>query len=307
MGKVRLFIGKGGVGKSTCSSLFSVREAQGGQMTLLVSMDPAHNLHDIFQQEIKGKDKKITSCLYARETDLDGIRLSYMKSLKKELAGVYHYQQALNIDKYFNILKFAPGMEEYAAWLALEACFQDSRYDQIIVDTPPTALTLKTISLSAVNLYWIDQLEAMRLEILQKKNTVGKIRKENLAEPEDDPVYQRLQKMKKRYQKVTDALQDPERSEINLVMNEDELSFSESLQIKKDLEGLSIPISRIIVNKSRADSVQEMKIAQEFSPAEIEILPLQDSSPTGLPVLEICGRQFREYAPTITIPFPSVW
>ena len=301
MSKVSLFIGKGGVGKSTCSSLAAVRESLDGYSTLLSSMDPAHNLHDIFRQEIKGKEKKVASGLYVRETDMDRIRLSYMRSLKKELKGVYHYQQALNIDKYFNILKFAPGMEEYAAWLALEACFEETRYDRIIVDTPPTALTLKTLSLSKVNLYWISQLEAMRREIIQKKNAVGKIRKENLACLEEDPVFMRLQKMKLRYKMVSSCLEDPEKSEIILIMNEDELSFSESQQIKKDLDSLSIPLSRIIINKSGDNKDREGRICNEFPGVEIEILPLQGGSLTGLPVLEECCRRFRKPVPSVSL------
>ena len=293
MNPVEFFIGKGGVGKSTCSSLRSVWLASQKKATLLDSMDPAHNLHDIFETSFSGKSKKVSDFLWVRETDLDKLTRSYLKNIRRDFAGLYHYQQALNIDKYFKILKFAPGMEEYAAWLALESYFVASSYQHIVVDTPPTALTLKTLALGAVNLLWLEQLENMRVEILKKKNVVARIRKEDYSSSlQDDPVFSQLQKMKNRYQTVQKALQNPEKTCINLVLNEDELSFSESVNIKNGLAELAIPISRVLINKSTGNAAWQNEVREEFSPAEILCMPSNTSSIKGFSYLEKLSQQF---------------
>lgn len=47
--KILFFVGKGGVGKSTTSSLFAIKLALSGKSVILNSIDPAHNLHNIFR------------------------------------------------------------------------------------------------------------------------------------------------------------------------------------------------------------------------------------------------------------------
>jgi arsenite-transporting ATPase len=270
-----MFIGKGGVGKSTSSSLESLRFAnEKDKNVLLVSMDPAHNLHDLFETKLGTKQTKVLPNLSISEFNLDTKSREYMASVQKDLKGMYRYQQALNIDKYFNILKFAPGMEEYASLLVLEQCFSEKHFDEVLIDTPPTALTLKTLALPSVNLHWVDQLIKMREEIVEKKNCVANIRKENLNTLSEDPIFGRLIRMQKRYGELATKLQDKSITDISLVLNEDALSFSESLMIQEQLKGLSIGISRVIVNKSIEKSKKVEEIAMAFPDSSIELIPL---------------------------------
>ena len=53
--KLVLFGGKGGVGKTTCSSSSSLYFASQGEKTLAICTDPAHSLGDSFDQKIGSK------------------------------------------------------------------------------------------------------------------------------------------------------------------------------------------------------------------------------------------------------------
>ena len=67
--KYIFFSGKGGVGKTTISSAAALNFALNGKKTLIVSTDPASNLSDIFEQNLKEEETKITGTdnLYASE------------------------------------------------------------------------------------------------------------------------------------------------------------------------------------------------------------------------------------------------
>ncbi len=269
MEKIKIFLGKGGVGKSTCSSIEAIKLSKSDKKVLLDSLDPAHNLHDIFNQTFSNKVKKVVNNLYIRESDISLLGKKYIKATQEQLKGLYHYQQSLNIDRYFSILKYAPGTEEYAALLALERCLTEKKYDNVVIDTPPTALTLKTIALPSVNLHWINSLIEMRSEIVNKKNTIKNIRKENQELLSEDPIYNRLLSMKKRYDSLNAKLTDSNLVEFVLILNEDELSFSESLLIKREMNELGFSIDRIIINKSSKDNFDFYNRIKEAFPSSI--------------------------------------
>jgi arsenite-transporting ATPase len=122
----------------------------------------------------------------------------------------------------------------------------------------------------------------MREEIVKKKNCVANIRKENLNTLSEDPIFGRLIRMQKRYLDLVSKLQDKTITDISLVLNEDSLSFSESLMIQEQLKGLSIGISRVIVNKSTEGSKKAEVIANAFPDASIELIPMETQPIQGM-------------------------
>ncbi len=53
MGRIIIFTGKGGVGKTSTAAAHAVKAAKAGKKTLIVSTDMAHNLSDIFMREVR--------------------------------------------------------------------------------------------------------------------------------------------------------------------------------------------------------------------------------------------------------------
>ncbi len=118
--ELQFFIGKGGVGKSTTSAITAVHLSRDFRETLLVSLDPAHNQRDIFQQDFSEKPQRVTNHLWVKEVNVDYWIEKYLKETEKTIKQTYSYESAFNLQNYFNVLQFSPGLEEYALLLAFE-------------------------------------------------------------------------------------------------------------------------------------------------------------------------------------------
>ncbi|MBN2050289.1 MAG: ArsA family ATPase [Spirochaetales bacterium] len=283
--KILFFTGKGGVGKSTNSALRAVHLASGGHRVLLNSIDPAHNLHDIFKMPLSEKPKEIAPGLQVIETDLNVWVKKYLKDMEQEFKNVYRYMEAFNLHKYFKILKYSPGIEEYAVLLAMENTLQ--RYqdkDYIIFDTPPTALTLKFLALPKVSLLWLKELASFREQILKKKDIVAKIHRKN-AEVCADPVLERIEHLIQRYERISDLLTDEKKTSVHIVLNNDSLSLAESEDIFREVTNLGIKVTTVILNKFNGSGDSPKDLEKHFKGTELLTLPAGEGECTGLETL----------------------
>ncbi len=286
--KVIFFIGKGGVGKSTSSAIFAYNLAKAGNTVLLDSIDPAHNLHDIFSTKLGVVPKNVMDGLSVMETNLDQWVKKYLQETEKEFKEGYKYQEAFNLHKYFRTLKYSPGLEEYAVLLALQDTIEKySDRDYIIFDTPPTALTLKFLALPSVSLLWLMELVKFRQMILDKKEIVTKIKEgKKGAEVEKDPVLNRIEDLIRVYQKLADLFADSIDTKIILVMNPDKLSLSESRDITAQLMDLKMTVPYIILNKFEGDESICKTLENDFIGTEVIRFKKNDSEIIGLDRIE---------------------
>ncbi len=259
--KVLFFTGKGGVGKSTLAAAAAWQLSQKHKV-LIVSLDPAHNLGDIFNVPLGDKKTCFSDGLQLKEVDLQKRAKAYLQTEIEALSGTYRYLQALNLDCCFSVLKYSPGIEEYALLTSIEETLRDETdFDYVIFDTPPTGLTLRFLALPAITLTWIDRLMDIRLEILKKRYTIQKIRgtdKEKSVlkyDPEDDALLTRLKTMRANYQALGRILQSEACSFI-VVLNPDILSCRESERLLNGLRDLGLPVRLLINNKVTAENVE---------------------------------------------------
>jgi arsenite-transporting ATPase len=278
------FIGKGGVGKSTTSALTSVYLASKPYKTLLVSMDPAHNQCDIFDQDFSEKPKRVSERLMVKEVNTDFWIEKYLKETTDQIKQTYRYESAFNLQNYFNVLQFSPGLEEYALLLAFEDTLHKYRdQDFIVFDMAPTALTLRFFSLPFITLIWLEELLKLRSAIYKKKEIISKIKIAGI-EIEQDQVKAKLKSLIGNYEHLQQHFLS-ETTRVNLVMNNDKLSFSEAFRIRQKLTDIGIKIDRIVINKLK-ENESTPEIEKEFKEQKIGKLRLAPQGLTGYDVLQ---------------------
>ncbi|MBN1251213.1 MAG: ArsA family ATPase [Bacteroidales bacterium] len=247
MQNIKFFIGKGGVGKSTISALSALCYSKNKIKTLLVSMDPAHNQQEIFDMEFSEKPVYLSENLGIIETDIDFWIKKYLKESEQKLQNNYNYHSAFSLKNYFKVLKFSPSVEEYAMLLSfLNVLKKHSEKDLIIFDMPPTALSLRFFSLPGVSLKWIYHLKELRIAIQNKKEIISKV-KFGKREIEQDKVINQLIKLENDYIEIFNYFKN---SDINIVLNNENLSVKESKRIIDKLSDIDLKINSIFINKS---------------------------------------------------------
>jgi arsenite/tail-anchored protein-transporting ATPase len=254
--KTIFFTGKGGVGKSTLAATCAWQLSEHGYKTLLVSLDPAHNVADIFDVPVGHKKSKFSKNLFLQEANLDKAASAYIEQNIDILTEVYSYTKAFNFDTYFKVLRYSPGVEEYASLTILEEIYRKEKdFDYIVFDTPPTGLTLRILALPNISITWVDRLRRIRKQILEKRHTIhnitGKYKEEGFIlayNEKDDSVMQKLNDIWQRYVNLYKLLKSDNNS-IAVVFNPDYLSLRESQRILEGLKDLNLPLRAAFNNK----------------------------------------------------------
>jgi len=267
------FLGKGGTGKSTCSCLLACSLARRGSKTLLVSLDPAHNVGDIFRKKLGRRPKKILTSLWAAEADTDWWLEKYLDRVSREIRSAYRYLTAFNLEHHFEIFKKAPGITEQAMLRAL-GDYRQGSFENLVVDMPPTALSMGFFSAPEITLLWLDQLIRLRSEILAKKDVITRI-KIGGSEIETDSISGRLDTLLS----AATAQRDYFRKEISvaLCINPDRLSRKEAGRIIRELADLGIESRWTILNKSDPNTPS----IGHFEGVPVHTIPLINPPPFG--------------------------
>ncbi|EPY2275839.1 ArsA family ATPase [Clostridium sporogenes] len=144
MGRIIIFTGKGGVGKTSTAAAHGLKAAQTDLKTLIVSTDMAHNLSDIFMTKIKEEPVKVMDNLYALEIDPNYEMDKYYNSISTAFKNMLPNIEEEDNESLEDMVVF-PGIEELFSLIRIKELYEKNIYDLIIVDCAPTGETLSLL------------------------------------------------------------------------------------------------------------------------------------------------------------------
>lgn len=298
--KVIFVVGKGGVGKTTCAAALALALSK-TLNTLIVSLDPAHSLGNVFGTSIYGETTEIAPKLSAIEVNMERATEDYLRESARKLRDMYSYLKTINLEGYLDTIRLSPGIEEYATLEEMERIISESegKHEIIVFDTPASGLTLRVLALPPVSLIWGEKLVKLRKQILSKRAVIEKIEGkkkfvldgkefELSTTEEKDEVMQELLKYMRQVQKLRELQVDVGRCRVMTIMNPDRLSFFETQRALNTLKKLSMPIGIIVMNKfsGRQQELEVVTKAEATFGRRIEKIPLLDTEPVGMKPLE---------------------
>lgn len=292
-------VGKGGVGKTTCAGALAVQSARSAR-TLVVSLDPAHNLGDVLGRTLSGEATEVADNLWAGEVDMEAAIARYLADSTRKLQGMYGYLKAINIDGYLEAMKLSPGIEEYATLQVMEELISDAegRFDVVVFDTPPTGLTLRVLALPRVSLLWGERLAGLRREILDRRQIIRNIHGERkhvvdgnehvlASDEQSDGVMGELNDYIGRMRRLTRLQSDAAVSRIMPVMNPDRLSLWETQRALATLKSLGMALGPVIVNKVGLKPTDEQTVRDIGGELGLptRVIPFSPVEPVGMEAL----------------------
>ncbi|MCA1006745.1 ArsA family ATPase [Rhodococcus hoagii] len=237
---VRLFVGKGGAGKTTMAAATAVGAAAAGERVLLISLDRAHGLADVLDRPIApGEPTRVATGLDVLEVDTLALLEERYRGLVALLAlGGSHDHGADLTDLAPEELTGLPGVEDVLGLGEVVRLAGESRWDLVVVDCPATSDAQRLLALPESVAGCIERVwpQHRRMAALTSGDT-------GLA-----MVVAVVDRVLEATSAVTALLSDRGRTAIRLVTTPERMAFAETRRLLSGLALGALRVDALIVN-----------------------------------------------------------
>ncbi|MGB7620926.1 MAG: TRC40/GET3/ArsA family transport-energizing ATPase, partial [Terriglobia bacterium] len=223
------FTGKGGVGKTSLACASALWLARQGRSVLIVSTDPASNLDEVLEVEVRDGATPVPGVpgLWALNIDPERAAKSYRERIVGPYRDVFPEAVIHSMEEQLSgacTVEIA-AFDEFTKVLGNSGAVDG--YDHIIFDTAPTGHTLRLLKLPAAWTGFIDT------------NTTGTSCLGPLAG---------LQSQRELYESSLRALADPRLTTLILVSRPESSALVEAERTRKELDTLGVCNQRLALN-----------------------------------------------------------
>jgi arsenite-transporting ATPase len=302
---LHIFGGKGGVGKTTCAAAAALAAAEDGGRVLVVSTDPAHSLGDAFSKRLAPEPVTIPTRrgeLWAAEIAAGPAIARWTaehRAAVRTLAERGTYLDGEDVDGFLDLT--LPGGDELIAWLEIDRLARETDCDEVVVDTAPTAHTLRLLASPDTLRRFaalLDRLDDRHREMAAHFGAWKPGASESL-----------IADLEAEGRSLEERLRDPKTTTLTWVLLPEALAIAETKDALAALDEAGIPVRDLIVNRVLADpgddgedcplcqerrraEVQAIReIRKTFADREIRFLPEADQEPRGKAALCRIGTQ----------------
>ncbi len=273
-----LYLGKGGVGKTTTAAATAVRAKELGYRTLVVSTDVAHSLADALDVPLGPAPTQISERLWGQEVNvLDEVR-QHWGELRTYLATLLRRRGMDDVAA--EELAIIPGMEEVVSLLHIRRQARDGNFDVVVVDAAPTGETVRLLTMP-------DSFQWYAARIMDwEPNTLKAARPLVKALVPATDVFASMERLSKGVEALRQTLTDPEVSSYRLVVNPERMVIKEAQRASTYLALFGYPIDGVVLNRVIPPEVAEGAFMKELSRIQQDYRQQVYNIFTPLPVWE---------------------
>ncbi len=302
--RIILYLGKGGVGKTTISAATAIRSATLGKRTLVVSTDLAHSLADCLNTTLSSEPKELAPNLWAQEVNvLDEMRRGWSK-VQDAMSKVLRKQGMDSVMA--EELALIPGMDEIVSLTNIYRNAREGNFEVVIIDAAPTGETVRLLSMPDTFQWYAGRII--------NSNALNIARPFIKAFMPSADIMDAVRTLSERVKELRAVLGNPDVSSYRPVVNPERMVIKEALRAETYLALFGYPIDSVICNRviqpgNYQDTfMQEMYANQEklrlqihntFAPLPIWEAPYYSHEILGIAQLrELAQTIFRDQDPT---------
>ncbi len=285
--RIVVFLGTGGVGKTTTAAAAALHAAAQGRRTLVLTIDPARRLADALGVRLGAEPVEVRPNLSAMMIDtkkaLDTMIERYAPSpetTRRVLASRFYTQLS---DAF-------AGSEEFVAMGTLHDLYVDGQYDLLVVDTPPSKHAVDFLSVnrklvavfeSGVVKYLFRPTRFLRLGGGYVANALARWTSKDYLEEVAEFMMtfdEMFLDMEARVRLMDRVISDPRLASVNLVAVPEAGSVASAAALHREItEIVGLPVSACVVNRHYArlpgtDAIPRLAADAGFAERGVKLL-----------------------------------
>lgn len=275
--RIILYLGKGGVGKTTTAAATALRCAELGYRTLVASTDIAHSLADSLDMPLGDEPVQVTENLWAQE-------ISVVADLQKNWGKLQDFTSNMISGRGLSRvvadeLSSFPGMDEIVCLLHINRQAKENNFDRVIIDAAPTGETIRLLTMPDTFSWYATHLSRFERGVIKAiKPFAGRL----LKAPSEvlDAVYA----LQKGTEELRETLSDPKISSYRVVLQPEKMVMREAERAVSYLGLFDYPVDSVVVNRVMAEDDAQGDFYQTKYNTQQKYLQMIHDNFTPLPI-----------------------
>lgn len=279
--RIILYLGKGGVGKTTVAAATALRSAELGYKTLVASTDIAHSLADSLDTPIGAVPTEVAPNLWAQEISVVADIHNYWSTLQSFVSGMISNSGKIN-NVIADELSAFPGMDEIVSLLHINKQAREQNFDRVIIDAAPTGETIRLLTMPDTFRWYAGHISRAQSGVLKVlRPFAGRL----LQGPAE--VLEALDRLDKATAQLRETLSNPEISSYRVVLQPEKMVIREAERAISYLGLFNYPVDGVVVNRVLPESVTEGAFYQKRFELQAKYLQMVKDNFLPLPLWHV--------------------
>ena len=276
--RIILYLGKGGVGKTTVAAATALRSAQLGYKTLVASTDIAHSLADSFDVPLGAAPVQLADNLWAQEISVVADVHNYWGTLQGFVSNMISGPGISNVMA--DELSAFPGMDEIVSLLHINKQAKEKEFDRVIIDAAPTGETIRLLTMPDTFRWYAGHVSKLESAIVMR--ALKPFASRLLQGPSE--VLEAISNLDAATADLRATLSDPSISSYRVVLQPEKMVMREAERAISYLGLFNYPVDSVIINRILPDAADDSDFYRQRRTIQAKYIEMIENNFRPLPL-----------------------